>query len=90
MPRPTMRRLAATVLASAALTGGLAAGAGTASAMGSLADGSGSVGVGLTDATGSVSQIPLPVAVAIGDILHFVLVDVLGGPEVGIGGGGIQ
>ncbi|MFC7448717.1 hypothetical protein [Rhodococcus daqingensis] len=32
MPRPTMRRLAATVLVSAALTGGLAAGAGTASA----------------------------------------------------------
>ncbi|MFI6429643.1 hypothetical protein [Rhodococcus oryzae] len=53
MPRSTMRRLAATVLASAVLTGGLAAGAGTAAAAvpvdqlpgGSLAGGIGSSGV---------------------------------------------
>ncbi|WP_269321346.1 hypothetical protein [Rhodococcus sp. UNC363MFTsu5.1] len=32
MPRPTMRRLAVTVLVSAALTGGLAAGAAAATA----------------------------------------------------------
>ncbi|MFG1784873.1 hypothetical protein ACGFIU_20750 [Rhodococcus oryzae] len=83
MPRPTMRCLAATVLASAVLTGGLAAGAGTASAVGSLVDGSGSVGVGLPDETGSVSQVPVPVAVAVGGIVHFIFVDVLGFPEPG-------
>ncbi|MCZ4557283.1 hypothetical protein O4215_17080 [Rhodococcus maanshanensis] len=61
MPRPTMRRLAATVLVSAALTGGLAAGAGTAAAVpvdqlpgGSLAGGIGSSGVEVPSPLGEV------------------------------------
>jgi hypothetical protein len=45
MPRPTMRRLAATVLVSAVLTGGLAAGAGTAAAVPVVEPSAGSVAV---------------------------------------------
>ncbi|SDE35411.1 hypothetical protein [Rhodococcus tukisamuensis] len=59
MPRPTMRRLAATVLVSAALTGGLAAGAGTASA----------APVESLPPTGSVATLPSDIGAAIFGVL---------------------
>ncbi|MCZ4557282.1 hypothetical protein O4215_17070 [Rhodococcus maanshanensis] len=52
MPRPTMRRLAATVVASAVLAGGLAAGSGAASAAPA-----GSVAAMPTGSTGGVENI---------------------------------
>ncbi|WP_145982372.1 hypothetical protein [Rhodococcus sp. MTM3W5.2] len=71
-----MRRLAATILVSAALTGGLAAGSGTASAAGSF-----------DAAESSEQQLSPPVAEILSGIVRFVAMDVLGSSEVGIGGG---
>jgi hypothetical protein len=79
-----MRRIAATVVASVVLAGGLAAGAGTASAIGSLVDGSGSVAGGSQDFGSHDTQLSPPAAVVLDGIFHFVFQDVLGFPEPGV------
>ncbi|MCZ4557281.1 hypothetical protein O4215_17065 [Rhodococcus maanshanensis] len=80
MPRPTMRRLAATVLASVMLTAGLSAGVSTAATIPANQLPAGS----LADATGSSRiDIPSPFDELVIEIIHTVLVDGLGSQEPG-------